>query len=326
MATTFTLGGTSALFGGPIVIGFISLLMKMFKGEDEPDELKDIDLYERFKIFVHEQLGDVIIGGKPLSKIVDQGPVNAFTGLDVSSRISVSNILTPPEVKAARTPQEGVLNYAQLYGGANLQAVIALATGIDLLVNKGEHYRGFEKLMPWAAVRNKMTTYRQGTEGEKGLKLGDDIIEAELFYTGELVGQAVGLRPVLLSDVAAANRKAHEIVGKVANQRASVLDQIDRADRKGDLDASIAAREAKTKFNIKYSELFPKLIISNEDVLSFKEGRNKARSRSIGGFELTPQNRIVAEQVIDRSREALIKREQEIAERKKVDLSGMATK
>jgi hypothetical protein len=326
MATTFSLGGTSALFGGPIVIGFISLLMKMFKGEDEPDELKDIDLYERFKIFVHEQLGDVIIGGKPLSKIIDQGPVNAFTGLDVSSRISVSNILTPPEVKAARTPQEGVLNYAQLYGGANLQAVVALATGIDLLVNKGEHYRGFEKLMPWATVRNKMTAARQKMEGEKGLKLGDDIIEAELFYTGELVGQAVGLRPVLLSDVAAANRKAHEIVGKVANQRATVLDQIDRADRKGDLDASIAAREAKTKFNIKYSELFPKLIISNEDVLSFKEGRNKSRSRSIGGFELTPQNRIVAEQVIDRSREALIKREQEIAERKKVDLSGMASK
>jgi hypothetical protein len=314
MATTFSLGGTQALFGGPIVLGLISVIMKLSKGADEPDELKDIDLYERFKIFLHEQLGDVTIGGKPLSKIVDQGPLNAFTGLDVSSRVSVSNVLTPPEVKAARTPREGVLNYAQLYGGANLQAVLSLADGVDLLI-KGEHYRGFEKLMPWAAVRNKMTAYRQGTEGEKGLKLGDDVVEAELFYTGELVGQSVGLRPVLLSDVAAANRKAHEIVGKVANQRATVLDQIDRADRKGDLDASIAAREAKTKFNIKYSELFPKLIISNEDVLSFKEGRNKSRSRSIGGFELTPQNKIVAEQVIDRSREALIKREQEIREK-----------
>jgi hypothetical protein len=314
MATTFSLGGTQALFGGPIVLGLISIIMKLSKGADEPDEIKDIDLYERFKIFLHEQLGDVTIGGKPLSKIIDQGPLNAFTGLDVSSRVSVSNILTPPEVKAARTPREGVLNYAQLYGGANLQAVLALADGVDLLI-KGEHYRGFEKLVPWAFARNKMTAFRQATEGEKGLKLGDDVIEAELFYTGELVGQAVGLRPVLLSDVAAANRKAHEIVGKVANQRASILDQIDRADRKGDLDASIAAREAKTKFNIKYSELFPKLIISNEDVLGFKEGRNKSRSRSIGGFELTPQNRIVAEQVIDRSREALIKREQEIREK-----------
>jgi len=94
-----------------------------------------------------------------------------------------------------------------------------------------------------------------------------------------------------------------------------LLDQIDRADRKGDVDASIAAREAKDKFNIKYNELFPKLVISNEDVVKFKEGRNKARSRSVGGFELTPQNRIIAEQVIDRSREALFKREKEIREK-----------
>ena len=323
MATTFSLGGTSALFGGPIVIGLISMLMKMFKDADEPDELKDIDLYETFKIFLHEQLGDVTIGGKSLAKIVDQGPVNAFTGLDVSSRVSVSNVLTPPDVKAGRTPQEGVLNYAQLYGGANLQAIIGIVSGVDLLL-KGEHYRGLERLMPWAFVRNKMVVYRQKTEGEKGLKLGDDIIEAELFYTGELVGQAVGLRPVLLSDVTAANRKAHEVVTKVVDQRAKLLDQIDRADRKDDLDASIATREAKDKFNTKYGGQFPKLIISNEDVRNFKKSRNEARKTSWGGFQFTPQNDYVATQITDRSREALIKREQEVAERKKVELSGMA--
>lgn len=325
MATTFSLGGTSALFGGPIALGLVSILMKMFKDEDEPDELKDLDLNEQYKIFLHEQLGDVTIGGKSLAKIVDQGPVNAFTGLDVSSRISVSNILTPPDVKAGRTPQEGVMNYAQLYGGANLQAVVAIVSGVDLFI-KGERYRGLERLMPWAFVRNKMVVYRQKTEGEKGLKLGDDIIEAELFYTGELVGQAVGLRPVLLSDVTTANRKAHEIITKVVDQRAKLLDRIDRADRKDDLDASIAAREAKDKFNTKYGDQFPKLIISNEDVRKFKKGRNKARKTSWGGFQFTPQNDYVATQITDRSREALIQREQEVAERKKVDLSGMAEK
>jgi hypothetical protein len=314
MATTFSLGGTSALFGGPIVLGLISAIMKLFKGEDEPDELKDIDLYEHFKIFLHEQLGDVVVGGKPLSKIVDQGPLNAFTGLDVSSRISVSNILTPPEVRAARTSREGVLNYAQLYGGANLQAVLSLADGVDLLI-KGEHYRGFEKLMPWAALRNKMTAARQKMEGEKSLKLGDDVVEAELFYMGELVGQAVGLRPVLLSDVTAANRKAYEIITKVVDQRAKLLDGIDRADRKDDLDASIAAREAKDKFNTKYGGQFPKLVISNEDVQSFKQSRNEARKTSWGGFQYTPQNDYVATQITDRSREALVKREKEIREK-----------
>lgn len=323
MATTFTLGGTSALFGGPIVIGLISMLMKMFKKEDEPDELKDIDLYERFKIFVHEQLGDVMIGGKSLAKIVDQGPVNAFTGLDVSSRVSVSNVLTPPEVKAARTPREGVLNYAQLYGGANLQAVLSLADGVDLLI-KGEHYRGFEKLMPWAFVRNKMVSYRQYTEGEKGLKLSDDIIESEMFYAGELLGQAVGLRPVLLSDVTAANRKAHEVVTKVVNQRQAILDRLDRTDQKGDDKAYLDALEDQQKFNARISLEFPRLQITEEDRYNFIKGRNEARRTSWGGFQYTPQNEVIAEQITNRSREALLKREKEVSERKKVELSGMA--
>jgi len=314
MATTFSLGGTSALFGGPIVIGFISLIMKMFKEEDEPDELKDIDLYERFKIFLHEQLGDVTIGGKSLAKIVDQGPLNAFTGLDVSSRISVSNILTPPEVRAARTSREGVLNYAQLYGGANLQAVLSLADGVDLLI-KGEHYRGFEKLMPWAALRNKMTAVRQYTEGEKSLRLGDDVVEAELFYMGELVGQAVGLRPVLLSDVAAANRKAYEVVNKVVTKRQAILDRLDRADRKGDDKAYLDALEEQEKFNAKISLEFPRLQISEEDRYNFIQGRNEARRTSFGGFQYTPQNEVMAEQITNRSREALVKREKEIREK-----------
>ena len=314
MATTFSLGGTQALFGGPIVLGLISIIMKLSKEADEPDELKDIDLYERYKIFLHEQLGDVTIGGKPLSKIVDQGPLNAFTGLDVSSRVSVSNILTPPEVKAARTPREGVLNYAQMYGGANLQAVLSLADGVDLLI-KGEHYRGFEKLVPWAFARNKMTAFRQATEGEKGLKLGDDVVEAELFYTGELVGQAVGLRPVLLGDVTAANRKAHEVVMKVAAKRQAILDSLDRADRKGDDKAYLAALEDQEKFNAKTSLEFPRMKISEEDRYNFIKGRNESRRTSFGGFQYTPQNEVIAEQITNRSREALVKREKEIREK-----------
>lgn len=325
MGTTWTLGGVSGVFGVPLIFGFVSAIMKGLKDADEPDELKDIDNLEAYKVWLYEQLGDTTIGGKPLAQIIDQGPLNAFTGLDVSSRTSVSNILTPPEVRAGNTLREGALGYAQLIGGPNLQAILAVADGVDLFI-KGEHYRGVEKMMPWAAVRNKMTAVRQYTEGEKGLKLGDDVIEAELFYAGELLGQAVGLRPVLLSDVASANRKARDTVAKVVNQRSKLLDQIDRADRSGDVDASIAAREAKDKFNAKNSALFPKLVISNEDVQGFKEGRNASRSKSFGGFEYTPQNKIVAEQITDRSRDALIKREKEVAERKRIELNGMANR
>jgi hypothetical protein len=318
MATTFSLGGTSALFGGPIVIAFLSSIMKASKGEDEPDELKDLDLYERFKVFVHEQLGDVTIGGESLAQIVDQGPVNAFTGLDVSSRISVSNVLTPPDVKAGNTLREGALGYAQLIGGPNLQSVLAVADGVDLFI-KGEHYRGIEKMMPWAAVRNKMTAARQKIEGEKGLKYGDDVIEAELFKTGELLGQSVGLRPVLLSDVAAANRKARELVTKVLTKRQDILDRLDRTNRSGDDQAYLAVLEEEAKFNAKVSLLFPLLQITDEGRYNFLKNRDETRGTSYGGFQYTPQNQVIAEQVTRRSREALLKREKEVAERKKAE-------
>jgi hypothetical protein len=318
MATTFSLGGTSALFGGPIVIAFLSSIMKASKGEDEPDELKDLDLYERFKVFVYEQLGDVTIGGKSLAQIVDQGPVNAFTGLDVSSRISVSNVLTPPDVKAGNTLREGALGYAQLIGGPNLQSVLAVADGVDLFI-KGEHYRGIEKMMPWAAVRNKMTAARQKIEGEKGLKYGDDVIEAELFKTGELLGQSVGLRPVLLSDVAAANRKARELYSKALTKRQDILDRLDRTNRSGDDQAYLAVLEEEAKFNAKVSLLFPLLQITDEGRYNFLKNRDETRGTSYGGFQYTPQNQVIAEQVTRRSREALLKREKEVAERKKAE-------
>ena len=131
---------------------------------------------------------------------------------------------------------------------------------------------------------------------------------------------------MLLSDVTAANRKAHEVVMKVAAKRQSILDSLDRADRKGDDKAYLAALEDQEKFNAKTSLEFPRMKISEEDRYNFIKGRNEARRTSFGGFQYTPQNEVIAEQITNRSREALVKREKEVAERKKVDLSGMAEK
>jgi hypothetical protein len=71
---------------------------------------------------------------------------------------------------------------------------------------------------------------------------------------------------------------------------------------------------------------FPRLQITEEDRYNFIKGRNEARRTSWGGYQYTPQNEIIAEQITNRSREALVQREKEVNERKKVDLSGMAEK
>jgi hypothetical protein len=62
LGTTWTLSGISGMFGVSAVVGFISAILKAIKGEDEPDELKDTDPMEAFKVWLYEQLGDVTIG------------------------------------------------------------------------------------------------------------------------------------------------------------------------------------------------------------------------------------------------------------------------
>jgi hypothetical protein len=68
------------------------------------------------------------------------------------------------------------------------------------------------------------------------------------------------------------------------------------------------------------------LQISEEDRYNFIQGRNEARRTSFGGFQYTPQNEVMAEQITNRSREALVKREKEVAERRYIELRGLAEK
>jgi len=310
MGTTWTLSGISGMFGVSAVVGFISAIMKGLKDEDEPDELKDLDAMEAFKNWLYEELGDVTLGDTSLAQVVDKGIPTAVTGIDFSSRTSMSNILMPPELREGRTAREGVLNWAQWAAGANAQMILSFSDGVELFAN-GEHQRGLEKMVPWATVRNKMIAYRHYREGEESLKIGDEVMSAEMFKTGELLAETVGLRPVLLTDVAAANRKATAMVSHVIDARKDILAKIELADRRDNIDAGIDARELKDKFNTKYRELFPNMVISNEDVADYKKAKADQRRRSWGGFEYTKNNRVLAEEVTDRSRDALLKRELE---------------
>jgi hypothetical protein len=323
MGTTWSLSGVSGMFGMPAIVAFVYALMKAKAGDDEPDELKDMDPMEAFKVWLYEQLGDVTIGGVSLAQAIDKGPITAFSGIDVASRTGMSNILMPPELRESRSTREGVLNYAQWVGGANLQMILTMSDGADLLVD-GEYERGLEKLVPWATVRNKMVAFRHWREGEESIKVGDEIMSAEMFKTGELLAEMVGLRPVLLTDVAAANRKATAMVAHVTDARKDILAKIERADRKGELERGIDARELKDKFNDKYRSLFPNMVISNEDVFDYKQAKADQRRRSWGGFEFNKNNKVMAEQVTERSRAALLKRELESIPR--VEIKGVGKK
>jgi hypothetical protein len=69
--------------------------------------------------------------------------------------------------------------------------------------------------------------------------------------------------------------------------------------------------DKQEKFNFKYSEIFPKDKITNENLAeSYKEGKDALR-RSYRGTIITPHNRIAADVLLEHSHEAANKREHE---------------
>jgi hypothetical protein len=94
---------------------------------------------------------------------------------------------------------------------------------------------------------------------------------------------------------------------------------IDLTEPSGDDKTYLAVLEEEAKFNTKISLEFPRLQITDKDRYNFLKNRNETRRTSYGGFQYTPQNEVIAEQVTRRSREALLKREKEVAERKKAE-------
>jgi len=324
MGTTWTLSGVSGMFGVSAVFGLVSMLMRLGRDAEEPDELKDIDAMEAFRIWLDEHLGHVTIGGAKLSDIIYKGLLNPYTGLEFAARTSVADIGMPPDVKDTRTLSDGVVEYMKKFGGADLSAFLSVAQGVQMMI-EGDTQRGLEKVVPWASLRNKMIAVRYAMEGETGSKFSDEIVEAEQFHLGELIGQAVGLRPVIVTDVMAANRKATEIINRVTMRRTEILEQIGKADDKGDLDREIKWLEQKDKFNDKYGDLFPRMIISDENVTDFKNNRGERRGRTWAGFEFTDKNQVLADEITGASRDALIKREKESAKKKeqsKREVSG----
>jgi hypothetical protein len=319
MGTTWTLSGVSGMFGVSAVFGLVSTLMRLGRDPEDPDELKDVDTMEAFRVWLHDHLGHVTIGGvelENLDNVIYKGLLNQLTGLEFAARTSVADIGMPPDVKDTRTLSDGVVEYMKKFGGADLSAFLSTAQGLQMMID-GDIQRGLEKFVPWAALRNKMIAVRYAMEGETGTKFSDEIVEAEQFHLGELIGQSVGLRPVLVTDVMAANRKATEIINRVTMRRTEILEQIGKADDKGDLDREIKWLEKKDKFNDKYGDLFPKMVISDENVTDFKNNRGERRSRTWAGFEFTDKNQVLADEITGASRDALIKREREIAQSKK---------
>ncbi len=304
LGTTFVLAGAVGLPMFSIVMGVLGWVWG--KATDDDDELRRMSFELWFRTrWMPEQLGETKIAGKSLADILERGPINAITGLDISSRTSLNN-LWMRDTKETATMREGAAALALEKAGPAANMVLSWAEAYEAFM-QGDYAKGVKKSTP-AGFRNFITAYEQATEGVKDTK-GAKVLSKDAFTTGELLGQAIGFRSDLLSNVQYATFKVIGLEQKINNERNTILNQLDREFRQKDMKQFAKYLKDRNEFNRKH----PSYAITDENLADALERRAEQRAESYRGVALTEKNIGIA-RALTPSRKAASERERKAKE------------
>ena len=292
-ATMFfgTLGSTWMLAGSvgmPLfssVMGMVGWAMNNIGDDDDeyPETLKSMD-YETWwrKVWLPEVMGDVNVGGVPLSTIIERGPTNAFTGLDFSSRLGLNDMFVRDR-KETRTTKEGAISFGVERAGPFVGQILSYMDGYDALT-QGDYQKAVEKFAP-AFVRNFALAGKFSQEGAKDFR-GAELIAREDYSTGQMIGQAIGFRSDELANMQNLGFKLSAIEQRINFDRSEILNIADRVFRKGDQDGIDKIMQRLMQFNQKY----PAYAITAENLLSSLKNRAEQRAKSSSGVIQSKKN------------------------------------
>ncbi len=211
-----------------------NLAAAAFGDEDDP---WDAEL--AWRQFLAESLPD------GWGKVAAKGPVNALTGLDLSSRTSLNELWV-------RSPYRDLEHKAQvgywLEQAAGPVAGIALNIGraADLL-SEGKTWRATETAMPKFA-KDVMKAWRYSEEGALNLK-GDPVLERSALGPWNQLWQAGGLSPAELNERYDQNSALKTLEGKLLDRRRALINAWVMARTEGDRSGMSEVREAIRRFN-----------------------------------------------------------------------------
>jgi hypothetical protein len=283
LGTTYILGGYVALPMFSTIMGLLGWAWEALKDKDWPEDLRSMDFEFWFRtVWMPRQLGGTEIGGAKLSDILERGPVNALTGLDISGRTSLNNLWLR-DTKEAKTVKEEVMNMMLEKSGAGVNMMVSMAEGLSALAH-GDTQKGVKKLLP-AGFRNFVAANEYWKEGAKDNK-GTRILSKDAFTTGQIIGQAVGFRSDLLANTQYVNFKAIGIQQRILNERQVLLNNLDREFRNKNMKKFGTYMKDMNEFNRKY----PTYQISGDNLSDALEGNAEKRAKALRGFELNEKN------------------------------------
>jgi hypothetical protein len=297
LGTTYILGGYVALPMFSTIMGLLGWAWEALKDKDWPEDLRSMSFEFWFRtVWMPKQLGETEIGGMKLSAILERGPVNALTGLDISGRTSLNNLWLR-DTKEAKTIKEEVMNMMLEKSGAGVNMMVSYAEGLSALMH-GDTQKGVKKLLP-AGFRNYVTAYEYFKEGAKDNK-GTRILSKDAFTTGQIIGQAVGFRSDLLANTQYINFKAIGIQQHILNERQEILNKLDREFRNKNMKKFASYMKDMNEFNRK----FPTYEISGDNLSDALEGNAEKRAKALRGFELNEKNMPILGSALGPSRKA----------------------
>ena len=321
----FGMLGTSYLLAGAANMALFSPIMglagwawsQMGADEDWPEELKDLDFETWFRtVFLPEKLGDVTLGGVPVSDIVDRGPLNAITGYDIGSRIGL-NDLWGRDSKETKTSRESAIAFLlDHFGGPTASLMLGFADAYDAYA-MGDYQKMLEKMLP-AVARNLVVANKYADEGMKTGR-GVELVGKDDVKTGELIGQAIGFRPDILAVTQGPAFKLAGVEQKILNQRSLLLNKLDFQMRqnndKADERFDKIIDEEVTKFNTKY----PSYALDIDAIYDSLTTKAEQRAGSRAGVVVTEKNIPIVEEATDTLERQLDRRAEEMAARRKAE-------
>ena len=298
---TMTAGSVAGMAGLPF--GFLGVIAEAFKhmqdeDDDFPDELKNKDAKAWFRnVFLPQQLGDVTIGGVPVSELLDTGPLNALTGAAIAERIGLQDLFSR-DTKEAKTESEALKQYVFEKMGPTASVALSVADAYDAYL-VGDYQKMREKLAP-AVARNLILAHKMATEGIKDSK-GNVIFNPDEISTGRILAQIIGFRPAVVARMSETNFKLTGVEQSTIFERDRLILASKVAIRKGTPEGDAQFQKLlETKidaFNQKHPDY--EIDVDSDEFEESIEKDLESRAEAQLGFKITEKNAAMASPALE---------------------------
>jgi hypothetical protein len=246
---------------GLTIVGMATAVANLFRDDDEEDAETSLRKY--------------------LGEGWYKGPVNQILGVDVASRIGLSNLLFR-ENRFNRDPSNEE-TLVQALGGPAWSTTSQFIRGFQEIMQGDDLMRGLETMAP-AAVRNALKTIRVANAGGYETRRLDPITDDVTM--GMLAAQLMGFAPAEYTRIQEMNSSTKGIDLATNERRTKILRKLYVALRARDFDEVQNLREDITEFNRDHPD--PDIRITPDTVKRSMNGHMQRSIEMYNGITISP--------------------------------------